>query len=294
MYHLLAILTVLVWGTTFVSTKILLDHGLTPSDIFILRFSIAYLGMALCCHRQWFCKSWKDELMMFIAGLTGGSLYFIGENTSLLHTQAGSVSLLICTAPLLTALLALFQKSEEKPHPTLWIGSALALVGVGFVVYDEGGASTNPLLGSFLALFAAACWAVYQIIVKPISNKYDVGTLTRKVFGYGLLTIVPYWYCTSPGPLAERLLLLEQPSVYGNILFLGLAASLLGYWLWNIVVNRLGAVVSSNYIYLNPLVTCVFSYLILGEQMTVPKVAGGIAILLGIYIAIGLSKSKVA
>ena len=292
MYHLLAIITVLVWGTTFVSTKILLDEGLTPSDIFILRFIIAYIGIALFSHKQWVCNSWRDELMMFVAGLTGGSLYFIGENTSLIYTQAGSVSLLICMAPLLTALFARFLPSEEKSSITLWIGSILAMTGVAFVVNDDSGSTVNPLLGNMLALFSAACWAVYQIIVKPISNRYDVGTLTRKVFGYGLLTMIPYWVYTSPGEITERLTLLREPIVYSNILFLGLMASLMGYWLWNIVVQRLGAVVSSNYIYLNPLVTCIFSYLILGERITVPMIIGGIGILIGIYIAIGLPKPQ--
>ena len=293
MYHLLAILTVLVWGTTFVSTKILLDQGLTPSDIFILRFTIAYVGIAIFSHKHWFCKNWKDELMMLIAGLTGGSLYFIGENTALLYTKAGSVSLIVCMAPLLTVLLAHLNKSKENTGFQLWLGSLIAMVGVAFVIEDQGGSNSNPLLGNFLALFAALCWAVYQIIVKPISTKYDIGMLTRKVFGYGLLTIIPYWILTSQDHVFERVFtLIQHPAVYGNVLFLGLIASLLGYWLWNVVVQQLGAVISSNYIYLNPLVTCIFSYIVLGEQLTLPMNLGGCGILLGIYIAIGLRFPK--
>ena len=293
MYHLLAILTVIFWGTTFVSTKVLLEQGLTPSDIFLLRFSIAYIGITITSHKQWFCKNWHDELMMMIAGIAGGSIYFLTENTALLYTQAGNVSLIICMAPLLTAILAAAKKSDEKTSFRLWLGSCMALIGVGFVVNDHSGSNSNPLLGNLLALCSAGSWSVYQTIVKPLGKRYGTGMLTRKVFGYGLLTILPFWiYSVPEGIFADMHQIIERPVVLGNILYLGFIASLGCYWMWNKIVEHLGSVVSANYIYFDPIVTCIASYFILDERITPAMTIGGLAILLGVYLAVGLPKPK--
>ena len=219
MYHLLAILTVIIWGTTFVSTKVLLEYGLSPSDIFLMRFSIAYLGMLATCHKQMFCKKWRDELLMMVAGIAGGSIYFLTENTALMYTQAGNVSLIICLAPLLTAILATTKKTDEKTSFRLWLGSCMALIGVAFVVNDHSGSNSNPLLGNILALASAGSWSIYQVIVKPLGKRYGTGMLTRKVFGYGLLTILPFWtYSVSESSIAEIQQILEHPVVFSNIL----------------------------------------------------------------------------
>ena len=101
-WHLAAVLTMCVWGTTFISTKVLLLHGLTPAHIFLLRFAQAYVGILLVEHKRWLCRDWRDELHMLVLGVCGGSLYFLTENTALRHTLAGNVSLEVCMAPLIT------------------------------------------------------------------------------------------------------------------------------------------------------------------------------------------------
>ena len=59
-----ALFTVTVWSETFVSTKILLDHSLSPAEIFLARFTLAYAGMLLLCHKKLFSYSFKDELSL--------------------------------------------------------------------------------------------------------------------------------------------------------------------------------------------------------------------------------------
>ena len=168
MYHLLAVLTILVWGSTFVSTKVLLAHGLTPSGIFVLRFTLAYIGLCLLqIYRQnkkknlrantpsmWRCQHLKDELTMFAAGMAGGSIYFLTENNALKYTLAGNVSLIVCLSPLITALLALTIHRHERAGISLWVGSFIAFIGVAFIVYgsSEEGSSSAPILGNMLAL----------------------------------------------------------------------------------------------------------------------------------------------
>ena len=83
-YHLVAFLVVAVWGSTFVFTKILLQAGMTPAQIFTFRFLIAYVLMLPCSwamdERRWMTDNWRDELLMVALGVTGGSLYFLTEN----------------------------------------------------------------------------------------------------------------------------------------------------------------------------------------------------------------------
>lgn len=295
--HLLAFLTMTIWGTTFVATKLLLANGLTPAHVFLLRFSLAYIGLSLACIvrrrrskrekgnkcEKWMCFSLRDELLMVVAGMTGGSFYFLTENTALQVAMASNVSLIVCLAPLITTILSLFIKNEEKASSRLWIGSLIAFMGVAFIVYgsETGKNSSNPVIGSFLALAAATLWAFYQHIVKPLCIRYGTWMLTRKVFGYGILTILPFVLGNTTFSWQQ----LADPIVWGNLLFLGLIASLLCYVVWNRVVSKLGSIVSANYIYLNPLVTCIASYFILGERLTAWMVLGGIFVLMGLYLS---------
>ena len=71
-YHLIAILVVTIWGLTFISTKVLINHGLTPQEIFFYRFLIAYLGIWVISPKRLFTSNWKDELWLMAGGFFGG------------------------------------------------------------------------------------------------------------------------------------------------------------------------------------------------------------------------------
>lgn len=287
MYHLLAILTACVWGTTFVSTKVLLLAGLTPTSIFLFRFLLAYAGMAMACRGRLFCGNRRDEMLMFVAGLTGGSLYFLAENTALELAPAGNVSLVVCLAPLVTILLdGVVRRARSGFSLRLCLGSVLAFAGVAFIVSGEGSdVGAHPLLGGLLAFLAATLWAVYQLIVKPLCSRYGALLLTRKVFGYGLCSLLLLRMFGLP-LLPPRMQILYEPVVWGNLLYLGLVASLACYFVWNKVVEKLGPVVSANYIYLNPLTTCFFSYLVLDEHISAAMLLGAVGVLAGVYMAV--------
>ena len=116
-YHLIAFLTVAIWGTTFVSTKVLMLNGLSPAQIFTLRFSIAYILMLAFNHRRFFADSWQDELKMALLGITGGSLYFCSENEAMNFTTTTNTSLIVCSCPLFATLLVrLVYKDSNRIH----------------------------------------------------------------------------------------------------------------------------------------------------------------------------------
>lgn len=281
-YHLMAIVTVAIWGTTFVSTKILIQHGLTPSEIFFYRFALAYLCMWSISYKKLFANNIKDEWLLLLAGLCGGTIYFITENTALGITLASNVSLIVCTSPILTTFLSFLFKRKELFTRHLLYGSLMALLGVGLVVFNGSFILKINPLGDILSLTAALMWAFYCLILKQLDSHYSIVFITRKVFYYGVLTILPMFLFR---PIHWDNALMRQPIVFGNLLFLGIVASMLCFIAWNACVKELGAVKSTNYIYIVPLVTLLTSAVIIDEKITWIAIAGCILILCGVYLA---------
>ena len=281
-YHLIALLTIIIWSNTFVSSKILLHNGLSPAEIFAIRFALAYVAIIPFTHSKLWCDNLKDELLMLVLGATGGALYFLAENTALKYTGVSNVCLLVCSAPLLTALLARWFGKSEKMSSRLIIGSLIAFAGAALVIVEDWKHMQLKLLGDMLALCGALSWAVYQLIIKRMCGKYSTVFITRKVFAYGLLTIAAFFVFDHPSfPLDSML----HPVVAGNLLFLGIIASGLCFWVWNIVIDHLGAVATSAYIYLQPLFAAITASFVLGEPITGAVVAGAVLIIAGVYWA---------
>ena len=180
LYHSIAILTVIIWGTTFVSTKILINTGLSPVEILLYRFVLAYFCILTIAHRRLWANCVKDEFLLFLSGLCGGSLYFIAENTALGITLASNVSLLICTAPIITTVLShLFYK--ESLRKGLLYGSLVALFGVGLVVFNGSVLlKVNPL-GDFLTLVADLPFKYQTRVIETASRifKYIISGCHR-------------------------------------------------------------------------------------------------------------------
>ena len=281
-YHLIALIIVVIWGTTFISTKVLINNGLSPEDIFLYRFILAYIGILFFSKNRLFAQTLKDEIIFIILGITGGSAYFLAENYAIKITQATNVAFIVCAAPLLTAFLSHIFLKNERLNRRLIQGSLLALCGVALVVFNgKFILQLNPL-GDLLSFLAALSWACYTILMLQVSVRYPIGFITRKVFFYGILTILPTFLLH---PLTSDLQLLGQPVIYLNILFLGVAASLLCYFFWNMVIKHLGAVKSTNFVYIVPIITLIASSLILDETITVYAVAGMLMILSGVIWA---------
>ena len=290
MPHFVALFVVLIWGTTFVSSKILLNSGLLPADIFFVRFVIAYCCMLGISHKRLFANSIADELTLVGLGMMGGSIYFLVENMALLHSTASNVSILVSTTPLVTAmLLAIFYKSERLGIRQI-IGSVLAFIGVVLVVLNgQFVLHLNPL-GDALAMGASLTWGFYSLFMRRIMGRYSADFITRKVFFYGLVTILPYFALVHP--LDIDLIASGNMTVWGNLLFLGFVASTGGYLLWNWVMRQLGAVKSTNYIYLQPLVSMMAGAMILGERITILAIAGAVILITGMILAVRKKRSK--
>ncbi len=281
-YHLVAFLTVCVWGTTFVSTKVLMINGLSPAQIFTLRFAIAYILMLAFSHKRLFANSWRDEGLMALLGITGGSLYFLSENEAMNFTTTTNTSLIVCSCPLFATLLVRMFYKSARINTVQLLGSLLAFVGMGVVVLNGRFVLHLSPVGDALAFTACICWAVYSLLMKMVSERYSAAFITRKVFFYGVLTITPY-YIIEPGMPAMEIFL--KPAVIGNLLFLGCLASMVCFLTWNWCISKLGAVKATNWVYFNPITTMMAASLILGERITVYFLLGAACILTGMYLA---------
>jgi Permeases of the drug/metabolite transporter (DMT) superfamily len=302
-WHLLAFAVVAVWGVTFVSTKVLISAGLHPAGIFLIRFSLAYAGIWVLAlpsrhprpdrgspARLW-SRSRRDELMFAFLGLIGGSFYFLTENTALAHTQASNTSFLVCSSPLWTILFSLiyrrvrhdrFADAMERVGSgwLLALGTLLALGGMALMLFD-GQRVQVSLRGDLLAIGAALCWALYSLFIGRMTDEYGPLFATRKVFFYGLLGILPF---LPYGEFAQPAVFC-RPEVWGNLLFLGLCASLACFVAWNEVTARLGSISAVNYVYLNPVFTLISATIILGEHLTPTAAIGSAMILGGVILA---------
>lgn len=288
-YHIVAFLTVAIWGTTFVWTKLLINNGLSPAQIFTLRFVLAYVLMllfSLAVRRhspfRWFADGWHDELLMVALGVTGGSLYFFTENEALSFTTATNTSLIVCSCPLFTMLAARLLYRSERLNTVQLVGSLLAFAGMVVVVLNGRFVLHLSPAGDALAFAACICWAVYSLLMKKVVARYPAMLITRKVFFYGVLTILPYYLVVPGFPSSEMLL---RPQVLGNLLFLGCVASMVCFLTWNWALSHLGAVKCTNWVYFNPITTMVAARLVLGEQITLYFLIGSACILVGMYLA---------
>jgi len=280
--HLAAMLTIVIWGTTFISTKILLVD-FKPVEILFLRFVMGFLALLAAYPRRLKTAGIKQELTFAAAGLCGICLYYLLENIALTFTMASNVGVIISVAPFFTAILAhFFMKSEEKLRVQFFVGFIAAIIGIILISLNGSKLKLNPI-GDLLALLAAVVWACYSILSKKISSfGYHVILSTRRTFLYGIIFMIPTLFFFDFHMDLSRF---ANITYLLNILYLGLGASALCFVTWNFAVKQLGAVKTSVYIYMVPVITVITSVLILHEKLTLFAVLGMVLILAGLFLS---------
>lgn len=280
--HMSAFLTIMIWGTTFISTKILLKD-FQPVEILFIRFIIGIVALLIVCPRRLHITDRRQEAFFALAGLTGICLYYLLENIALTYTMASNVGVIISIAPFFTAILShLFVKSEEKMHVSFMVGFVVAMIGVALISFSGREFALNPM-GDLLAVLAALVWACYSILTRKISSfGYPVILTTRRTFFYGILWMLPA-LCIFD--LKINLTRFIDIKTIFNILYLGFGASALCFVTWNFAVKVLGAVKTSVYIYMVPVITIVTSVLILKEPLTWMSVVGTVLAVTGLFLS---------
>lgn len=282
--HLLAVLTILIWGTTFISTKILLND-FTPVEILFFRFILGFVALMIVYPHRMKVVNRKHELLFAAAGLCGVTLYYLLENIALTYTMASNVGVICALSPFFTAIVAYLFLKEEPLRLNFFLGFVVAMVGIYLISFS--GASNfqlNPL-GDLLAVVATIVWAVYSVLTRKISNYgYNTFQTTKKIFFYGILFMIPTLFLFDFKLGLERF---ANPINLFNLLFLGLGASALCFVTWNFSVKVLGPVKTSIYIYMIPVITVVTSVIVLHEKITGLAAIGTLLTLAGLFLSEG-------
>lgn len=287
--HLSALITIFIWGTTFISTKVLLED-FSPIEILFLRFTIGFVVLLTVYPHRMRIKERKQELYFAAAGLCGITLYYLLENIALTYTFASNVGVVLSIAPFFTAIFAHFFLAGEKLRPQFFTGFGAAAVGIFLISFNgSSNLQLNPL-GDILAVTASMVWAAYSILTKKISSfHYNTIQSTRRIFFYGLVFMIPALLIFGFKPDVSQMV---QPLNLFHILFLGLGASALCFVTWNFAVKLLGAVKTSVYIYIVPVITVVTSVIVLKETITGIGVFGILLTLTGLFLSELKTSSK--
>ncbi len=287
--HISAMVTILIWGTTFISTKLLLTN-FKPIEILFYRFVIGFLALLIVHPHRLRGTTKEQEGIFALAGLCGICFYYLLENIALTYTFASNVGVIISAAPFFTAILThIFMEKEERLGKVFFIGFAVAMTGICLISFQGTGLHANPF-GDLLALAAAFVWACYGVLTRKIGSfGYHTIQTTRRVFAYGIFCMLPAMAIFSFRPGLERF---GEMAALGNMLFLGLGASAVCFVTWGIAVKHLGAVKTSVYIYLVPVITVAASALILEEQITMQTGLGTLLTLTGLVISEKGQKKK--
>ena len=277
--HLQALVTIAIWSSTFIISKLLLGQ-MTPLQILFSRFLIAIVF--LCIIHPKFKKpvSILEELLFLVIGAALAG-YFVFENSALQRTYSSNVSLIVATIPFLTGIMSMvFYKTRFFNLKSI-TGLIAAYLGVLVIIINGSRFEGVEPVGDLLALGAALMFAIYSILMQKTGTGYTLIQLTRKVFVYGFI-VLALTLLISGQPIAPAGL--TGPGI-ASVFYLGIVASSLAFILWNHAIKAIGPVKTNQYIYLIPVMTTAVSAIVLKEQITWMTLVGAVLILFGLYLS---------
>jgi drug/metabolite transporter (DMT)-like permease len=283
--HLTLLAVVVVWAGSFSVIKELLDNGAEAGDIALLRYAIAAPGFAFILWRARGLAGIHraDALRVAAAGVVVVVGYHLSLNIGTQYTTAGVAALVVALAPGMTLLLAVAAGLERLQAGRV-LGLAIALLGVGIVVALGTGEelSFESAKGPLIVLGAPLAFALYNVILKPLLGRYDLLALTAATSLVGTVALLPLVRGSTIAAAGE----LSAGDV-ALVLYLGVAATLLGYIGWNIGLRGLGPTRAVAFTYAISPLAVLIGALVIDEPVTIWLALGGVLVVGGIALAQG-------
>lgn len=286
------ILTVLFWGFSFISTKIVLIE-IPPISLAFFRQFIALFALIPLA---WFTGTLsrvnlKEFGIMAVGGLFGTVLYFIFENTALQYTTASNASMIVACLPAFTIVSEAFL-FKLKVNWRMIVCITLSILGIYLVVTINGQLdfSSAQVLGNLLMLGAMISWVIYTILIRYANIPYSSITITTYQAIASIFLFIPFvipeisrW--PSPSSLS--------PEVLFNLAFLGVFCSAIAYFFYIFAARTLGATLSAAMLNLIPIVTIISGYVLLSEVLAWIQILGMTMTMGSIYVLNRLMLPKV-
>jgi drug/metabolite transporter (DMT)-like permease len=281
--HLLLACTVVVWGGAFVAIKRLIDDGVGAQEIAVARYVVAAPGFAIALALAGGMRgiSRSEAARVAVAGLLVVTVYHLALNQGEETTTAGTAAVIIACAPAIALTLAVSSGLERFSGRRAG-GLALAFLGVLVVILlgTGGQLSFSAARGPLLVLAAAASFAAYNVIVKPLLPRYGAIAVTcaaSLVGTAGLLVVA-----AASGDVTTSHL---SGGGWALVAYLGVVCTLAAYLAWMLALRALDTSAAVSFIYGVPVCAVAIGALTLGESVSAWVVAGGLMIIGGVAVA---------
>ncbi|MBI3340885.1 MAG: DMT family transporter [Chloroflexi bacterium] len=283
--YLEAVFTVVVWGGTFIATKIALQE-VSPATIVWLRFAmgVVILGAAVLIRKQFVIPQKSEWLYFALLGFIGVTFHQWLQATGLQTAQATTTAWIVATTPVFIAILGWLVLKEKLN----WIqvsGIAAAALGVLLIV-SKGNlgalfSGKEGTIGDLLVFISAPNWAIYTILSRRELARHPAARMMFYVMLLGWLFTTVWIFGFGPG-------LSEIPNItlkgWGAILVLGIFGSGLAYIAWYDALQALPASQLGVFLNIEPLVTTLIAASLLGEPITLLVLSGGAIIIFGVWL----------
>lgn len=282
--YLEALFAVIVWGASFIATKIAVEQ-ISPVSVVWMRFAmgIPILLVAVFMRKQFAFPKGNEWAYFALLGFLGISFHQWLQSNGLQTSQATTTAWIVSTSPVFIALLAWFILKEKLSMIQI-SGIALAMIGV-LVVVSKGNFASITLgnfgtIGDFLILISALNWAVFSILSRRGFQNHPSTRLTFWVMTLGwLITTVAF----IAGKNYTEITQLDSRGWWA-IIFLGIFTTGLAYIAWFDVLSQLPAAQSGAFLFLEPPASMVVAAIVLFEKITWASIIGGVVIILGVWL----------
>lgn len=284
--HLAGILFALIFGFSFMFSKIALEY-ITPMGVIAYRFLLAFIVFEILRLTKVVKIRFQKELLLpiLIVAIFQPILYFVFETYGLDKTTSSEAGMMIALIPIFVTILSTLVLNE-KPSNGQIMFILLSFLGVVLIqVLNGGNGQGSSFFGFALILFAVISAALFNIASRNASKKVKPYELTyfMMLAGAVVFNFIYIIQLSFNGELSVYISGISSFKVFGPILYLGIVASIGGFFLVNYALSILPAHVSSIYSNLSTVVAVIAGYVFLNEALRWYHIVGGAMIILGVY-----------
>lgn len=283
--YTLTIISIVLWGFSFVWTNDILQHGVQPFTLLFTRLALA--GILLFTYSKATGKlqkvSLKDFKYMLLMAFCEPFIYFIGETYGMVATgSAVLAAVIIATIPIFCMIAEKFlYKVPYTPYKIL--GTAITIPGILMVIM-KGNESTSVdhMYGIALLFLAVAGATGYASVVKNLSVKYNSITIATYQFLIGAVLFLPFFLAFGLDGLNATFF---SEDVILPLIYLAVLCSCLAFVCWVSSIKYLGMMKANIFSALIPAVSAVGAAMLGQETITVTAAAGIGVVIAGVIIA---------